>query len=143
MLKFPIQFLEVKEQIEMDQMLEEIKINTINSNDNVKEYANQLIAHLKRLQENRYLFERKNYMIISSFNSRKIAEVELKEFYQILRYHLLSAKISTRLLNNTEMLELIYKQLHKGNRNEVSNIEEKGGFALYVTDKNRKNQKNT
>lgn len=143
MIKFPIQFLEVKEQIEMDQMLEEIKINTINSNDNVKEYANQLIAHLKRLQENQYLFERKNYMIISSFNSRKIAEVELKEFYQILRYHLLNVKISTRLLNNTEMLELIYKQLHKGNKNEVSNIEEKGGFALYVTDKNRKNPKST
>ncbi len=136
MLKFPIQFLEVKEQIEMDDMLEEIKINTMGSSKNVKEYANQLIAHLERLQKNEYLFERKNYMVISSFNSRKIAERELKEFYQTLRYHLLNGKISTRLLSNIEILELIYKQLHKENKNKVFDIEEKGGFELYVTDKN-------
>ena len=138
MLKFPIQFLEVKEQIDMDDMLEEIRINTMGSSKKVQEYANELMVHLERLQENEYLFERKNYMIISSFNSRKVAEVELKEFYQILRYHLQNIKISTRLLSNTEVLELIYKQLHKGNKNKVSDIEQKGGFELYVTDKNRK-----
>jgi len=138
MLKFPIQFLEVKEQIDMEDMLEEIKINTMGSSRNVKEYANELMVHLENLQENEYLFERKNYMIISSFNNRKVAEVELKEFYQTLRYHLMNIKISTRLLNNTEILELIYKQLHKGNKNKVSDIQTKGGFELYVTDKNRK-----
>lgn len=141
MLKFPIQFLEVKEQIDMEDMLEEIKINTMGSSQNVKEYANELMLHLESLQENEYLFERKNYMIISSFNSRKVAEVELKEFYQTLRYHLMNIKISTRLLSNTEILELIYKQLHKGNKNKVSDIQMKGGFELYVTDKNRKKSK--
>ena len=70
MLKFPIQFLEVKKQIEIGDMLEEIKISTINANDNVKEYANQIIAHLEKLQEDQNLFERKNYMVISSFNKR-------------------------------------------------------------------------
>ena len=69
MLKFPIQFLEVKKQIEIGDMLEEIKISTINANDNVKEYANQIIAHLEKLQEDQNLFERKNYMVISSFNN--------------------------------------------------------------------------
>ena len=77
-------------------------------------------------------------MVISSFNNRKVAETELKEFYQILRYHLLNIKVSTRLLNDMEIVELIYEQLHKGNKNTVSEIEQKGGFELYVTGKNRK-----
>ena len=139
MLKFPIQFLEVKKQIELGDMLEEIKINTINSNSNVKEYASQIIAHLEKLQENENLFERKNYMVISSFNNRKVAEAELKEFYQLLRYHLMNIKVGTRLLNDWEVVELIYEQLHKGNKNKVEEIEEKGGFSLYVTGKGQKN----
>lgn len=141
MLKFPIQFLEVKKQIELGDMLEEIKVNTINANSNVKEYAKQIMKHLEQLQEDQNLFERKNYMIISSFNNRKTAEIELKEFYQLLRYHLLNIKVSTRLLNNKEILELIYEQLHKGNKNKVSEIEEKGGLDLYVTSKKRKKAK--
>ena len=141
MLKFPIQFLEVKKQIELGDMLEEIKVNTINANNNVKEYAKQIIKHLEQLQEDQNLFERKNYMVISSFNNRKTAEIELKEFYQLLRYHLLNIKVSTRLLNNKEILELIYEQLHKGNKNKVSDIEEKGGLDLYVTSKKGKKAK--
>ena len=90
---------------------------------------------------NQNLFERKNYLVISSFNNRKTAEIELKEFYQLLRYHLLNIKVSTRLLNNKEILELIYEQLHKGNKNKVSDIEEKGGLDLYVTSKKRKKAK--
>ena len=64
MLKFPIQFLEVKKQIELGDMLEEIKINTINSNSNVKEYANQIISYLEKIQEDKNLFERKNYLLL-------------------------------------------------------------------------------
>ena len=138
MLKFPIQFLEVKKQIELGDMLEEIKINTINSNSNVKEYANQIISYLEKIQEDKNLFERKNYMVISSFNNRKVAELELKEFYQLLRYHLLNIKVSTRLLNDREIVELIYEQLHKDNKNKVTEIEQKGGFGLYVTGTERK-----
>lgn len=137
MLKFPIQFLEVKKQIELGDMLEEIKINNINSNDNVKEYANEIISHLEQLQENENLFERKNYIIISSFNNRKIAIAELKEFYQLLKYHLLNIKVNTRLLNDMEIVELIYEQLHKGNKNNVIGVEQEGGLELYVTGKKR------
>lgn len=138
MIKFPIQFLEVKKQIELGEMLEEIQTNTINSNSNVKEYAKQIISHLENIQKDRNLFERKNYMIISSFNNRKVAEIELKEFYQLLRYHLLNIKVSTRLLSNMEIVELIYEQLHKDNKNKVTEIEQKGGFGLYVTGTERK-----
>ena len=65
MLKFPIQFLEIKKQIELGNMMDEILVNTINANENVKEYANEIIKHLEKLQEDKDLFERKNYMIIS------------------------------------------------------------------------------
>lgn len=138
MLKFPIQFLQIKKKIELKDMIEDIKINTINANSNVKEYANQIIAHLENLQENKDLFERKNYMIVSSFNNRETAEVELKEFYQLLRYHLLNIKVSTRLLDDNEIVELIYEQFHKDNKNKVEEIKEKGGFELYVTGTQRK-----
>jgi len=138
MLKFPIQFLEVKKQIELGEMIEEIQINTINANMNVKEYANQIINHLEELQEDQNLFERKNYMVISSFNNRKVAEVELKEFYQLLKYHLINIKVSTRVLSDKEIVELIYEQLHKGNKKKVNEIEQEGGFSLYVTSKERK-----
>ena len=77
-------------------------------------------------------------MIISSFNNRKIAEIELKEFYQLLRYHLLNIKVSTRMLNDDEITELIYEQLHKENKNKIIDLEQKGGLELYVTGKKGK-----
>ena len=141
MLKFPIQFLEIKQKINLEDEIENIRIHTINSNEYQKEYARNIIEHLEKIQENEDLFERKNYMIISSFNKRKTAEVELKEFYQVLRYHLINIKVSTRLLNEIEILELIYEQLHKGSQNKVKDIQEKGGLELYVTNKKRKKVK--
>lgn len=133
MLKFPIQFLEIKKPINMDDMIEEIKANNIGSAEGQKNYAIQLISHLEKIQENQSLFERRNYMIISSFNNRDIAGVELKEFYQLLRYHLLNIKIRTRILDDNEIIELIYEQMHKENQNNVIEITEKGGLSLYVT----------
>lgn len=141
MLKFPIQFLEIKQKINLEDTIEDIKIHTINSNEYKKEYARNIIKHLENIQENEDLFERKNYMIISSFNRRKIAEIELKEFYQLLRYHLVNIKVSSRVLTDIEILELIYEQLHKGSKNKVEEIQDKGGLDLYVTAKKRKKVK--
>lgn len=133
MIKFPFQFLQIKQQININDDIDCIKENTINANKYLKEYGNNVIEHLEKIQENQNLFERKNYMIISSFNNRKVAEIELKEFYKILRYHLLDINLSTRLLNDDEIEELIYEQLHKGNKNIVKQIRQKGGLDLYVT----------
>lgn len=141
MLKFPIQFLEIKQKINLEDTIENIKIHTINSNEYKKEYARNIIEHLENIQENEDLFERKNYMIISSFNRRKTAEIELKEFYQLLRYHLVNIKVSSRVLTDIEILELIYEQLHKGSKNKVEEIQDKGGLDLYVTAKKRKKVK--
>lgn len=141
MLKFPIQFLEIKRKIDLDEAIENIKINTINSNSAIKEYAKNITNHLENIQQNENLFERKNYMIISSFNNRKIAEIELKDFYQLLQYHLIDIKVGTRLLSDTEIIELLYEQLHKGSVNKVQDIQEKGGFELYVKAKKRAKNK--
>ena len=138
MLRFPIQFLEIKQKIDLGDAIQDITVNTINSNEYIKEYAKNIIGHLKKIQEEEDLFERKNYMIISSFNKRKNAEIELKEFYQLLKYHLMNIKIGTRLLSDMEILELIYEQLHKGSKGKVRDILEKGGLDLYVTSKKRK-----
>ena len=37
-----------------------------------------------------------------------------------------------------EIVELIYEQLHKENKNKVTEIKEKGGLELYVTGKKGK-----
>ena len=141
MLKYPIQFLEIKQKIDMEETIEEIQLNIINSNDYIKEYGKNIIEHLRKIENDEDLFERKNYMIISSFDNLKTAEKELKEFYQTLRYHLINIKVSTRLLNDDEILELIYKQLHKGSKNKIKEIQEKGGLELYVKAKKREKNK--
>ena len=41
------------------------------------------------------------------------------------------------MLNDREIAELIYEQFHKENKNKVSEIEQKGGLALYVSTKKR------
>ena len=133
MLKFPIQFLEIKRNIDIGEMIDRIVVGTINVNENMQEYARNIISHLEELQEDQNLFERKNYMIISSFNNKRTAEIELKEFYQLLKYHLMNIKVNVRLLSNEEITELIYEQLHKGNINKAMEIIEKGGLELYVT----------
>lgn len=138
MIKFPFQFLQIKQQISIKDNVENIRENAVNANEYIKDYGNNIIEHLETIEENQNLFERKNYMVISSFNNRKVAEVELKEFYQLLRYHLLNINISTRLLNNDEIEELIYEQLHKGNKNIVKEIKQRGGFESYVTGNKRK-----
>lgn len=133
MLKFPIQFLEIKRNIDIGEIIDKILVGTINTNEKMQEYASNIISHLENLQEDQNLFERKNYMIISSFNNKRTAEIELKEFYQLLKYHLMNIKVNVRLLSNEEITELIYEQLHKGSSNKVMEIIEKGGLELYVT----------
>ena len=138
MLKFPIQFLEIKEKVDMQDIIENIRVNTINSNDYIKHYAEEIIEHIERIEENEFLFERKNYMILSSFNERKIAEIELKEFYNELRNHLINIKIGTRLLDDVEITELIYRQFHKDSKNKIKDIYENGGLDLLIQAKNKK-----
>lgn len=133
MLKFPIQFLEIKQNISMEEDIENIVLNSIDANDYVKRYGENIIKHLEKIAENKDLFQRENYIIISSFNNRRTAEIELKEFYQLLRYHLSNINIGTRIINDMDIEELIYKQLHKGNKNKVSDMIKEGGLELYVT----------
>lgn len=104
MIKYPIQFLEIKRKINLEEAIENIKINTINSNNSIKEYAKNIINHLEDIQKNEELFERKNYMIISSFNNRKTAEIELKEFYQLLKYHILITEKIQQILKHLKNL---------------------------------------
>lgn len=135
MLKFPIQFLEIKNKLILNDMIEEIDMNTNNSNENIKMYAKKIINHLEKIAENQELFERKNFIIISSFKNKKEAETELKEFYQLFKYHLLNIKVSTRILSDIEITKLIYEQFHKNSINNIEEIKEKGGFELYVASK--------
>lgn len=49
MIKFPIQFLEIKKKVDMEETIQDIRINTINSNEHVQENAKYLIKHLEKI----------------------------------------------------------------------------------------------
>ena len=135
MLKFPIQFLEVKNKLNLNDMIEEINLNTNSSNENIKIYSKEIIKHLEKITEKQDLFERKNFIIISSFKNKKEAETDLKEFYQLLRYHLLNIKVNIRILDDIEITKLIYEQFHKNSIDNIEEIKAKGGFELYASGK--------
>ena len=48
MIKFPIQFLEIKKQINLNDIIDKIEVNTINANENIQNYARHLIKHLEK-----------------------------------------------------------------------------------------------
>ena len=82
MIKFPIQFLEIKKKVDMEETIEDIRINTMNSNEHVQENARHLIKHLEKIQENKNLFERKNYMIKGILPTIKASFKQYKSWYK-------------------------------------------------------------
>ena len=138
MIKFPIQFLEIKQKVDTSESIEKIELNTTNANSYIKEYGQNLIRKLKEISNNENLFNRKSYMIITTFNKEKEAKIELMDFYDLLQYHFANIKIGIRILGKNEVEQLIYDQLHKGSKTKVNEIIEKGGLELYATQEKRK-----
>lgn len=138
MIKFPIQFLEIKQKVDTKDNIEKIELSTTNANSYIKEYGENLIKKLEEITNNRNLFNRQSYMIITTFNREREAQIELMEFYDSLKYHFANIKIGVRILGNDEVKQLIYDQLHKGSKTKVNEIIAKGGLQLYATQEKRK-----
>ena len=133
MIKFPFQFLVVKQGINKKTSIEKIETSIVSANSYIKKYGQNLIEHLERISSDKNLVNRKYYMIISSFNKEKEAKKELLEFYNTLRYHLININVGIRTLTRDETIQLIYNQLHKGSKTKVNEIIAKGGLELYAT----------
>ena len=133
MIKFPFQFLVVKQSINTKTSIEKIETSIVSANSYIKKYGQNLIEHLERISSDKNLVNRKYYMIISSFNKEKEAKKELLEFYDTLKYHLININVGIRTLTRDEAIQLIYNQLHKGSKTKVNEIIAKGGLELYAT----------
>lgn len=133
MIKFPFQFLVIKQGINTKTSIEKIENSIVSANSYIKKYGQNLIEHLERISSDKNLVNRKYYMVISSFNKENEAKKELLEFYDTLRYHLININVGIRTLTRDEAIQLIYNQLHKGSKTKVNEIIEKGGLELYAT----------
>ena len=121
--KNQVQFFSTIEKIDTSYKVEEIR-NNINKqkNSNIKEYGESIIEYLENIMQEENLYVRKNYLIIESKEPYNKALIELKEFYDDLKYNLTLIKIKTTLIDELDTIELIYRELNKGDSEKIRKI---------------------
>ena len=137
-LKNQIQFFITIEKIDTSYKVDEIR-NNINKqkNENIKEYGESIIEYLENIMQEENLYVRKNYLIVESKGPYNKALIELKEFYDDLKYNLSLIKIKTILINELDTIELIYRELNKGDSEKIRKIIQEGGMEFYVKSKGK------
>ena len=130
------QFFSTTEFIDTTEIINDIK-KSIRDKENTKivEYGENIISYLGRMMENRNLYVRKNYVVISAYGNYEKSKAELLSLYESLRFNLLNAKISLEMLNDYEIIELLHREFNKNTTTKVENILQKGGLELYVRGK--------
>lgn len=132
------QFFSTIEKIDTTEKIETIRnIIEKQKNSNIKEYGESIIEYLENIMQEDNLYVRKNYLIITSNEVYEKAERELKEYYEDLRYSLSNIKVTTRLLSDIDIIELLHRELNKNSNEQLRNIIKKGGLDFYVEAKSK------
>ena len=132
------QFFSTIEKIDTTEKIETIRNNIEKQkNSNIKEYGESIIEYLENIMQEDNLYVRKNYLIITSNEAYEKAERELKEYYEDLRYSLSNIKVTTRLLSDIDIIELLHRELNKNSNEQLRNIIKKGGLDFYVQAKSK------
>lgn len=132
------QFFSTIEKIDTTDKMENIRENIEKQrNSNIKEYGKNIIEYLDSIMQEDDLYVRKNYLIVTSFEPYDKAERELKEYYDDLRYSLSNIKVTTKLLSDMDIVELVYRELNKNSNEQLRNIIKKGGLDFYVKSKSK------
>lgn len=132
------QFFSTIEKIDTTDKMENIRENIEKQrNSNIKEYGKNIIEYLDSIMQEDDLYVRKNYLIVTSFEPYDKAERELKEYYDDLRYSLSNIKVTTKLLSDMDIVELVYRELNKNSKEQLKNIIKKGGLDFYVKSKSK------
>lgn len=132
------QFFSTIEKIDTTDKMENIRENIDKQrNSNIKEYGKSIIDYLDSIMQEDDLYVRKNYLIVTSFEPYDKAERELKEYYDDLRYGLSNIKVTTKLLSDMDIVELVYRELNKNSNEQLRNIIKKGGLDFYVKSKSK------
>lgn len=129
-IDYPIQFFSTTEFIDTTKVIERIN-NNKNVNEKIKEYQSNLINYLQNLMENRNISIINNYAIISYDGEYEKAIDELNRRVLSFKNSLLRAKIQCEILEETELYNLIYRELNKNSNSKVDFIM-KGSEKLYV-----------
>ena len=117
------QFFSTIEKIDTTDKMENIRENIDKQrNSNIKEYGKSIIDYLDSIMQEDDLYVRKNYLIVTSFEPYDKAERELKEYYDDLRYSLSNIKVTTKLLSDMDIVELVYRELNKNSNEQLGNI---------------------
>lgn len=141
-IKYPLQFFSTTEFVDTTDVINDIKEN-ISEKDNPKiiEYGNQIIKYLSKMMENRNLYVRKNYVLLSAYGDYEKSRYELLSTYESLRFNLLNAKIGLEILNDYEIVELLHRELNKNTTTKIEDVLKKGGLELYVRGTNKSKEK--
>lgn len=133
-IKYPLQFFSTTEFIDTTEIIKDIEKKSINNKENIKLkiYASKIIEHLKKIMENRNLYVRKNYILISSNGEFEKAKNDLFSIYENLRFNLLNTKINLETLDDFEIINLLHREFNKNTTIKIDNIFKNGGLELYA-----------
>lgn len=135
---FQTQFFSTIEKIDTTSKIEDIRKNLDRQNNvKIKEYGESIIEYLENIMHEENLYVRKNYIIATSNEPYKKAQKELQQFYTSLENALVNIRITARILNDTEIIELIHRELNKNSTEKIKNIIKEGGLELYVKNKEK------
>lgn len=132
-LKYKMQLFSTIVKVDTREKIKEINENIKKQNNqNMIEYGESIIKYLEDIMNEEDLFVRKNYLIISSYDPRQKAEYNLKEYYNTLKMDLLKIKITSKLLSDAGIIELLHRELNKNSTENVEKIIKEGGLDFYV-----------
>jgi len=115
---------------------------------NIAEYANDITKYIERMSLNKFMLQRKYYILISYYKSEIVAtEKFTKEEYEELCYRELytraqgliaslgACSIKGRILNSNELAELVYISYNRDDQRtmDVKRALESGFYRLYTT----------
>lgn len=137
-IKYPLQFFSTTEFVDTTDVINDIKEN-IADKDNRKliEYGNEMIKYLSNMMENKNLYVRKNYVLLSVTGNYEKSRLELLSTYESLRFNLLNAKIGLEVLSDYEIVELLHRELNKNTTTKIQDVLKEGGLELYVRGTNK------
>ena len=137
-IKYPLQFFSTTEFVDTTDVINDIKEN-IADKDNRKliEYGNEMIKYLSNMMENKNLYVRKNYVLLSVTGNYEKSRLELLSTYESLRFNLLNAKIGLEVLNDYEIVELLHRELNKNTTTKIQDVLKEGGLEPYVRGTNK------
>lgn len=135
---YQTQFFSTIEKIDTTDKILNIKENIEKQkNKYVKEYGSSIIEYLNNIMQEENLYVRKNYLVVTSDEAFEKATLELKEFYDDLKYSFASIKVPIKLLDDMDIVELIYRELNKNANENLKNIIKEGGLDFYVKAKGK------